>query len=142
MVVVSWVLLMKILTIESIINVKNVFMLYWKSYLHIKNYIHEKFVCVALENLKIFIEECRDRIRQTIIEADTGLKSQPFWVGPNGWIHFFFLICVLSFLLLLNEFMPRTHGMSSFCLLYVFFPSLHREWDRPLSSKPIGLEAF
>ena len=49
---------MKILTIKNIINVKNSLHVTLKKLFVKKNYIYEKFVCVTLENLKIFIEKC------------------------------------------------------------------------------------
>jgi hypothetical protein len=91
MVVVSWVLLMKILTIKNIINVKNsLHVTLKKLFVKKKLYIWKVCMCGSWKPKIIRRRMCRDRIRQTIMEADTGLKSQPFWVGPNGWIHFFF----------------------------------------------------
>jgi hypothetical protein len=96
MVVVSWVLLMKILTIKNIINVKNsLHVTLKKLFVKKKLYIWKVCMCGSWKPKIIRRRMCRDRIRQTIIEADTGLKSQPFWVGPNGWIHFFFNLCII-----------------------------------------------
>jgi len=58
MVVVSYTLLVEIFVIGSVIDIKKWCLLYIKkSSVNRKNYVHEKFVCIALENLIKYMED-------------------------------------------------------------------------------------
>lgn len=75
---------MKIFTIKTIIDIKISLHVTLKQLFVKKKIIYMKSLYIWVGPNRADRKMCRDKIRQIIIGADTGLKSQPFWVGPNG----------------------------------------------------------